>query len=174
MSVVVHDGSEWVDISVHWAGGNETQTKMRRPVGSFTELSRHKELLQEIWRLRSHGYTAEQIAHRLNADGWTTATQRNSFNDRLVRMILHRYGTVPKGERRPPNDAPNDWWLADLADEIEVPLVTLYGWMKRGWLKVRRVDGRWAVRAGADERARLRRLRRKHPSLRQMTRQTYH
>jgi hypothetical protein len=103
-------------------------------------LSRHKELLDDIWRLRRTGHTAGQIADRLNSDGWSTATQRNSFNDRLVRMILHRYGTVPKGARRPPNDDPNDWWLADLADEIEVPLVTLYGWMKRGRVKARRVE----------------------------------
>ncbi len=93
------------------------------------------------------GYTAGQIAEQLNRDGWSTATQRNSFNERLVRMILHRYGTVAKGARRPPNDDPNDWWLSDLADEIEVPLVTLYGWMRRGWLKGRRVDGHWALRA---------------------------
>jgi len=164
ITVTVKDSSEWVDLSIHWAGGNETGTKLRRPVGSFTELSKHKELLNEIWRLRRHGYTAGQIADRLNRDGWSTATQRNSFNDRLVRMILHRYGTVEKGPRRPPNDDPNDWWLSDLADEIEVPLVTLYGWMTRGWLKARRIDGRWAIRADSDERKRLCQLRQKHPS----------
>jgi hypothetical protein len=174
VSVVVHAGSEWVDLSIHWAGGNETQTKMRRPVGSLTELGRHKELLEEIWRLRRDGYTARQIADRLNKGGWTTPTQRNSFNERLVRMILLRHGTVVKGARRPPNDDPDAWWLADLADEIEVPLVTLYGWMKRGWIKAHQVDGRWAVRADADERKRLCRLRRKHPSPRQPAQRKYH
>jgi hypothetical protein len=172
--VGINDGSEWVDLSISWAGGSETRTKMRRPVGRFTELGEHKQLLEEIWRLRGDGYTARQIADRLNAHGWTTATQRNSFNDRLVRMLLHRYGTVTKGARRPPNDDPNDWWLADLADEIEVPLVTLYGWMKRGWVKARRIDGRWAVRANADERRRLCRLRRKHPSPQRAEARTHH
>ena len=174
VSVVVNDGSEWVDLSIHWAGGNETQTKLRRPVGTLTEMSKHKELLEEIWRLRRDGYTARQIADRLNQEGWTTATQRNSFNERLVRMILHRYGTVAKGARRPPNDDPNEWWLADLADEIEVPLVTLYGWMTRGWVKARRIDGRWAVHADADECKRLCRLRRKHPSPPRITRRKHH
>jgi uncharacterized protein YndB with AHSA1/START domain len=174
VTVTVKEGSEWVALSIHWTGGNETQTKLRRPVGSFTELSRHKELLDEIWRLRRDGYTAGQIADRLNRDGWSTATQRNSFNDRLVRMVLHRYGTVAKGPRRPPNDDPNDWWLSDLADEIDVPLVTLYGWMKRGWLKARRIDGRWAVRADLDERKRLCRLRRRHPSPSRIARGSYH
>jgi len=162
--VVVNDGSEWVDLSVKWAGGDETRTKMRRPVGRLQELSGHKALLDEIWQLRRNGYTAQQIAERLNAGGWTTPTQRNGFTDRLIRMMLHRHGTVAKGAKRPPNDDPNDWWLADLADELEVPLATLYGWMTRGWVKGRRVDGRWAVRADRDERTRLCRIRSRHPS----------
>ena len=163
VTVAVKDGSEWVDLSICWAGGNETRTQMRRPVGSLTELARHKELLDELWRLRRHGCTASQIADRLNSDGWTTPTQRNSFNERLVRMILHRHGTVEKGPRRPPNDDPNDWWLSDLADEVEIPVPTLYAWMKRRWVKARRVDGRWAIRADPEERKRLCRLRRQHP-----------
>jgi hypothetical protein len=162
--VVVRDGSEWVELSVRWAGGAETKTQMRRPVGSLTELARHKELLQEIWRLRRCGYTAGQIADHLNSDGWTTPTQRNSFNERLVRMILHRHGTVDKGPRRPPNDDPDHWWLSDLADELEIPVPTLYAWMQRRWVKAKRVDGRWAVLADAEERRRLCRLRRQHPT----------
>lgn len=171
VTVAVTEGSEWVDLAIQWTGGTQTRTTLRRPVGRLTELARHKDLLEEIWRLRREGYSARQIADRLNSSGWATPTQRNGFTDRLVQMILHRHGRVPKGGRRPPpNDDPNEWWLADLADEIEVPLVTLYGWMKRGWVKARRVDGRWAVRADRDERRRLCRLRQRHPAPKQIKR----
>jgi DNA invertase Pin-like site-specific DNA recombinase len=174
VTVVVHDGSEWVDLTVQWAGGNETRTKMRRPVGRLEEMSEHKALLKEIWQLRRNGYTTRQIADRLNAGGWTTPTQRNGFTDRLVQMMLHRHGTVAKGAKRPPNDDPDDWWLSDLADEIEVPLVTLYGWMTRGWVKGRRVDGHWAIRADRDERKRLCQLRSRHPAPKRTARRRTH
>jgi len=99
VTVVVHGGSEWVDFSIQWAGGNETRTKMRRPVGRLEELSGYKALLEEIWQLRRSGYTSRQIAERLNSGGWTTPTQRNGFTDRLVQMILYRHGTVAKGSQ---------------------------------------------------------------------------
>jgi DNA invertase Pin-like site-specific DNA recombinase len=155
---------EWVGVIVQWAGGHETRTRMRRPVGGFPTLSNYKELLARIHELRRAGCTAGMIADKLNAEGWVTATQRNGFNERLVRMILHRYGTVPRGPKRPPSENPNEWWLGDLADELDMPLVTLYGWMRRGWIKAHRVRGRWAVTLTSQERRRLERLRRRHPS----------
>jgi DNA invertase Pin-like site-specific DNA recombinase len=164
VDTTVENGSEWVDLVIHWAGGHETRTRMRRPVGKLAEMSSHKELLAEIRKLRTEGHTAGQIADKLNEAGWVTPTQRNTFNERLVRAMLHRYGTVPRGPKRPPSDNPNEWWLADLADELEMPVVTLYSWFRRGWLKGRQVRGQCAVIASAQERTRLRRLRERHPS----------
>jgi hypothetical protein len=157
--------SEFVDAVVHWAGGSETKVRFRRPVARLKQLQGHDKLLARIHELRRAGYTAERIAERLNAEGWVTATQRNTFNDRLVRMILHRHGFVPRGPKAPPTDSPNDWRLADLANELDMPLVTLYGWLRRGWLTARRVHGQWVVTADRDERRRLRHVRRDHPGL---------
>lgn len=162
--VSVDSKSEWVDLVIRWMGGHETRTRMRRAVGKLSEMSNHEELLEEIRKLRKTGYTAGQIAEKLNEDGWATPTQRNAFNERLVRAMLSRYGSVPRGPRRPPSDNPDEWWLADLADELEMPVVTLYGWLQRGWLQARRVNGQWAAIASKQERQRLRRLRRHHPS----------
>jgi hypothetical protein len=164
VDATVESGSEWVDLVIRWAGGHETRTRIRRPVGKLTEMSSHKELLEEIKRLRAEGHTAGQIADKLNEAGWVTPTQRSGFNDRLVRMMLHRYGSVPRGPRRPPSDNPDERWLADLADELDMPVVTLYGWLRRGWLKGRQVSGQVAVLATGPERTRLRRLRKRHPS----------
>jgi hypothetical protein len=155
---------EWVAVTVQWAGGHGTRTRMRRPVGGFRTLSNYKELLARIHELRREGYTAAMVADKLNAEGWVTATQRNGFNERLLRMILHRYGTVPRGPKRRPSENPNEWWLGDLADELDMPLMTLYGWMRRGWIKAHRVRGQWAVTVNSQERRRLDRLRRRHPS----------
>jgi len=163
VAATVDKSSEWVDVVVQWSGGHETRTQIRRPVGKLVGLARHEELLAELRRLRAEGYSAHQSAEVLNNNGWVTPTQKNTFNDRLVRAMLGRHGSVPKGPKRPPSDDANEWWLADLAAELEMPVVTLYGWMRRGWLKTRLLNGQHAVTAGPAQLTRLRRLRAQHP-----------
>jgi DNA invertase Pin-like site-specific DNA recombinase len=158
--VVNIDGnSEHVDLVVHWAGGHESRQNLRRPLGKLEHLSSYKTLLAEIHELRRAGHTAGQIAEKLNAAGHVTATQRNTFNERLVRMILNRHGTVPKGPRARPTDDPNEWPFAELARELDMPLPTIYGWFRRGWISARRVRGKWVARVDAKDLDQLRERR---------------
>ena len=56
----------------------------------------------------------------------------------------------------------NEWWLADLAAKLSMPIATLHRWQRVGWVTSRKVTaagGRWAIYADADELLRLRRLR---------------
>jgi hypothetical protein len=165
VSVVVDDDSEWVDLTIRWAGGHETKTKMRRPVGKLVTLGGHKELLETIRSLRLAGFTAGEIATKLNQAGWVTPTQRNTFNERLVRAMILRYGPMPRGPKRPPSEEGHELWLSDLAAKLEMPTITLYGWLQRGWAKGRHINGKWAVASGPQELRRLRQLRRQHPSV---------
>ena len=55
--------------------------------------------------------------------------------------------------------------LQNLAAELNMPLVTLYGWMRRGRLDARRVSGQWVITADREERRRLR-LRREQSDTR--------
>lgn len=165
ITVTVDPDTEWVDVFVHWAGGNETKARLRRPVGKLTRLKEYKNLVAEIHALRRAGYTADRIAEKLNETGWVTPTQRSSFNGRLIRAMLSRHGSVPRGPKAPPTDDPNDRGLADLANELGMPLVTLYGWLRRGWLTARRVNGQWVVAADRSELRRLQQLRGEHPGL---------
>lgn len=155
--------SECVDVVVHWAGGDQTARRFRRPVASLTQLSEYKELIARIQKLRREGHTTARIADKLNAEGWVTATQKSNFNDRLVGAILHRHGYVPRGPLAPPTDDPDDWRLSELAKELDMPLPTLYGWLRREWIEARQVHGKWIVKADKKERERLRRLREKPP-----------
>jgi len=151
--------SEWVDVVVHWAGAHETHTRVQRPVGKLVQLREHTALLDALRQLRREGYSSREIADQLNAAGWRTPTQRNRFNERLVRAMVARHGAVPKGPRRPPSDNPNEWWLKELAATLQMPVVTLYGWLQRGWLRSRRLNGHRVVIAGRVEIRRLHRLR---------------
>lgn len=151
VTVTVDEDSEWVDLVVRWAGGRETPARFRRPVGKLTQMERHDALLKRIRELRSG-----------NADGWVTPTQRNTFNDRLIRAMLMPYGSVPRGPKAPPTESPHQWWLADLAKELDMPAVTLHGWLTRGVLTAKKINGQWAASADPVELRRLRRLRQKH------------
>jgi hypothetical protein len=92
--------------------------------------------------------------------------QRNTFNERLVRAMILRYGPMPRGPRQPPSDGHSqEMWLSDLAADLNIPIITLYGWLRRGWLKGRRINGQWAIAADRRERQRLRDIRREHPPL---------
>ena len=56
----------------------------------------------------------------------------------------------------------HEWWLTDLARELEMPIPTVHSWLRRGWITARKLagaGGRWILWADADELDRLRRLR---------------
>jgi DNA invertase Pin-like site-specific DNA recombinase len=162
--VTAEPTTAWMDLVVHWAGGHQTSQRLRRPVHKLAKTGDKDALMATIHELRRKGLTAERIAEQLNADGWITPTQRNHFNSRLVRAMLSRYGTIPRGPKPPPRNAENAWWLVDLARELKMPVVTLYGWLRRGLVQGRRIDGQWTVIADKTERRRLRKLRLERPT----------
>jgi hypothetical protein len=162
--VTVEGETEWVEATVHWAGGQRTYTRLRRPVARLDQLSTHQDLIARIRALKGQGLTAPQIAERLNAEGWRPAKRRETFNREMVRTMMSRHGLTPV-HRRPadlPPLAPDEHWLSDLAKDLAMPDVTLYNWVQRGWLKARQIDGpqgRWVVLADGNERERLKALR---------------
>jgi DNA invertase Pin-like site-specific DNA recombinase len=162
--VTTEPDTAWMDLVVHWAGGHQTHQRIRRPVHKLAKTGDKDALMATIHDLRRKGLTAERIAEQLNADGWLTPTQQNKFNGRLVRAMLNRYGSVPRGPKPPPRNAENAWWLADLARELKMPVVTLHGWLHRGLVEARQIDGQWAVIADKAELRRLRQLRHEHPT----------
>ncbi len=53
---------------------------------------------------------------------------------------------------------PRQWWLADLARELDMPAATLFGWLKRGWATGRQEASprhRWIITADNAEVASL-------------------
>jgi DNA invertase Pin-like site-specific DNA recombinase len=162
--VTVTVDHEWADVTVKWIGGQTTSRRIRRPVGRLIDMENHAALLAEIKRLRAAGYTADVIAQRLNADGWTTPMLHSGFNERLIQMFMDRYGRVPRGPKRPPSDDPSEWWIQDLAKKLRMPIVTLYGWTKRGWVRCRQSKRRAKVVVLADKKEleRLQQLRKEY------------
>ena len=164
VSVTVEGESERVAVTITWVGGHRIETRVARPVGKLSQLSYHADLVVRACVLRSEGRTYGLIAATLNAEGWQPAKRRDTFNalmasslfesadDESTRVAHHDL----EGER-----GENEWTLPSLAHELCMHAVTLHSWVRKGWVKGRKVTsvnptGVWLLWADADELARLR------------------
>ncbi|HEV8060524.1 MAG TPA: recombinase family protein [Gemmataceae bacterium] len=160
--VVVHvrHDSEYVDTTIHWAGGYTSQHQVRRPVRTYGQLEGFEELMDRVVALRQAGYTTRRIAEQLDAEGFRPPRCRGAFNAAIVQQMLYRRGLI--GNERAANAIlqPGECWLADLAGRVGISLDKLRDWVRRGWLHARRtpIQGYWIAWADEDEVERLRRL----------------
>lgn len=152
--IQIEGKSEWVEAKLHWAGGHQTYTRFRRPVGSLAQLIDWPQIRQRIVALKSRGLSAQQIADKLNHEG-RTSPHRKAFTAATIRSALSR-GGLTKVRRAAGNDqlalANDEWFVPDLARKIGVRAQIIYSWIRTGRLPARQVggpQGRWIVRADA-------------------------
>lgn len=155
--------SERVKVEIEWAGSACTEGELIRPVARWEQLSYYVQLSQRMRALSSQGLSAAEIAQRLNAEGYRSPKRQESFSPEGVQKLLRRLGHSQRPQRPPQrNDLGlQEWWLPELARTIGMPEVTLYRWLRRGWVKGRQQQQpprRWIVWADEAEVERLRQL----------------
>ncbi len=156
--VSVQGDSEWVDASIHWAGGRVTATTVRRPLRSARQLSTFPELQAAVLALRHAGLCSRAIAEQLNAEGWKPP-RRATFTRAMIDQLLAR--TRPDRVRRKLGAAdlqPDERWFLDFAREVGLAPSRARHWLRAGHLRARQIggrQGRWVVWADAAELARL-------------------
>src|SRR5919112_665719 len=137
--VVIHlqGATERAGIACRWAGGVTTRHAVIRPVRRFEQLANFDQLLARAVALRTAGSTAEQIAARLNAEGFRPA-KRSAFNAPMVRRLLQRHGTTrPIWSGKVPRADDEEMTLQEVAEQLGTHWQTVYGWLRRGTLKGR-------------------------------------
>jgi DNA invertase Pin-like site-specific DNA recombinase len=150
--VRVEGDTEWMEAVVHWAGGHQTYTRLRRPVARLEQLSTWPAVRERVIALKSQGCRAPEIADQLNREG-LRATNRRQFTSAGIRAILSRYGLtqIRRGwADRHTLLGPNEWLIPDLARHLGVAYQTIYGWLKRGRVTARQQHGSqgcWVVQA---------------------------
>jgi DNA invertase Pin-like site-specific DNA recombinase len=166
VTVTVEGNTDRVDVELRWAGGFVSRHALSRPVQTYQQLSNYEELVRRIEALRAERKTLSQIAEALNAEGFRPPKRSPRFSKGILSCLLRerraRAGTVSCGAAEKRHLAADEWWLADLAAELKMPIATLHRWQRVGWLTSRKITaarGCWAVYADADELMRLRRLR---------------
>ena len=165
--VTVQGETEKVAVEYQWAGGHKTQATLIRPVARLEQLSYYQDLLKRVAELHTQQKNARTIAHILNEEGWRPAKRRDTFNAYMVHSLLSRQGLRVSRKKRPSDGITkkaNEWTIRELSQKLKMPEPTLYSWIKKGFVKSRRVlvSGRTVliINANRTEIKRLRSLRR--------------
>ncbi len=166
VTVTIEGDTDRVDVELRWAGGFISRHAQTRPVQTYEQLSNYEALVARIDALRAQHKTLSEIAATLNAEGFHPPKRTRHFTKGILSGFLRereaRTGTLPQNMHIHQHLRVGEWWLADLAAELKIPIATLHRWQRVGWVSSRKVAaarGRWAIHADADELLRLRRLR---------------
>ena len=164
--VTVVEDTERVEVAIDWVGGHRTETSVVRPVARVDQLSYREKLVERIRDLREQGLTSQEVADRLNKEAWRPPKRRPTFNGDMVRTIASRHGLTAHLARKAaaqPTLRRHEWLLPALAAKLSMPTVTLYSWLRRGWIQGRRLEDEpmrpWVLRADAQDLAKLHALR---------------
>jgi DNA invertase Pin-like site-specific DNA recombinase len=165
ITVAVRGQTEWVDVTIRWAGGSESRHEICRPAQRYDQLANYRSLRGRVAELWRGGSTAGEIAEQLNREGFHPPRGPTPFNRQVVSAFLARQGLSAKGTRTrrdPEKLEPDEWRIDDLAVELGMPAGTLRHWRRRGWARARKsteAGGSWIFWADQAELERLRRLR---------------
>jgi DNA invertase Pin-like site-specific DNA recombinase len=153
--------SDRVDVTIHWIGGFVSQTELKRPVRSYTQLANLDALLTYAAKLRRTGCCSSEIARQLNAKGFRTAEQQ-LFKAPTINTLFHPNGIAYHlvNGRKP---GPDQWTVTKLAQHLGITSRKLKYWVKFGWIQLiqKPCGGQWIVWADAEELCRLRWLAQK-------------
>jgi DNA invertase Pin-like site-specific DNA recombinase len=150
--------SERVKATIVWAGGATTCGEIVRPVQRLDQLSTYPQLADRIRQLAGQGMHSTGIGAQLAAEGFRPAKGGKRITPGTVCELMRRLG-CPSGRLRqrrpaPPGEepGPDEWWLDQLAAELDMPKSTLHSWIRCGWLAARK-ESRYPYRliAHADQ-----------------------
>jgi DNA invertase Pin-like site-specific DNA recombinase len=163
--ITVRGESEWVDVTIHWAGGSRSIHELVRPVQRYQQMADYARLLDRIDELRKEGQTLAEVAEQLNREGFHPPKRSATFTKEILSGLLAKRGRTGPRPRAVAGSGlvgEHEWLLTDLARELEMPPATLHRWIRVGWVHARKLPtpgGQWVIWADADERNRMTQIR---------------
>ena len=161
----VRGETEWVDVTIHWAGGFSSDHELVRPVQRYQQMTDYEKLLHRLDELREAGQTLAEVAEQLNREGFHPPKRSATFTSGTVAGLLAkrgRSGPRPRVVAEPGVLGKHEWLLTDLARKLEMPPATLHRWVRVGWVHARKLPtagGQLVIWADANEVKRMSRLR---------------
>ena len=158
--VYVRCDSEHTEATIHWKGGYESHHEFIRPVKTYAQLRDFEVLMARIVELRRAGQNAAGITAALNGEGFRPPKNPGSFNKSMIYQLLKRRCLIGNERNHDELLGPSEWWLTDLARELQMNDDKLRDWSTRGWIHCRKtpVQGYRVLWADADEVKRLKKL----------------
>jgi len=143
VTVDVLGESEHVQLKLQWAGGFTSEHRLVRPVSCYNQLAGYTQLLERIEQLRAQGCSFQQVAEHLNAEGFHPPKRTRRFTGYMVGRLwsargLHR--PRPAAMRHRDLLDEHEFWLTDLARQLEIPVATVHKWQRMGWIHSRKVS----------------------------------
>ena len=169
VTIAVVGASELVTVTIRWAGGHHTTGQTVRPVRCLEQLSYFPRMLALITDLAAAGQSTQQIADRLNAEGFRPPKRTSHYTSQQVLRLVNQHGIRVKQRRDRPaalaDLAADQWPLSDLATVLQMPTASIYNWIYRGWVTAHRTADHqfWIITADDAELERLRELRNRPP-----------
>jgi DNA invertase Pin-like site-specific DNA recombinase len=156
--------SEQVHIRMSWAGGGQTEGVFVRPIARYTQRSDYARLCARVRELSQAGWSLQAIARQLEADGSPPLRSGQQWSIASVQTLRRQLGLSNTHRHGHSRDALNrdEWWPRELAALLAVPRSSLFSWIQRGLVRVRKERQgmrRWIVWADATEVERLRQYR---------------
>ena len=146
--VGIEGETEWVEARIHWAGGHQTYTRFRRPVGASSKLSYSGALMERVRELLDKGLSAAKAAEELRVEGYKTA-RGAAFSESRVRTIMRRFGlesTRVKARKDPGPLGTDEYFISELSRELQIGTGKVYSRIIAGTIPARKaLDGRWIV-----------------------------
>jgi len=164
--VSIEGDTDHVDVELHWTGGFTSGHVLKRPVATYQQLTDYSQLVDRLDTLRADGRTLSEIADTLNSEGFSPPKRAQRFTPTILSRFLRERGRSSGPRPRTSTELAllrtDEWWLADLARELQMPTATLHRWQRVSWVTAHKhpqAGGRWVIYADAEELSRLRRLR---------------
>jgi len=163
--VTVRGESEWVDVTIHWAGGFSSDHELVRPVQRYQQMAEFERLRNRIDELRKAGQTLTEVAEQLNREGFHPPKRSATFTSGILASLLakrSRTGPRPRVVGEAGVLGEDEWLLTDLARKLAMPQATLHRWIRVGWVHARKLPtpgGHWVIWGDAEELARMTRIR---------------
>lgn len=160
VDVHVKCDSEHVDATIHWKGGYTSQHGFIRPVATYAQLRDFEALMNRVVELRERGRVANEIAKILNREGFSPPKRRGEFTSPVVYQLLKRRNMIGRERSHDELLGEHEWWVADLARELQMSAGKLRDWARREWVHARQtpIQNYWVIWADDEELDRLRKL----------------
>jgi len=158
--LTVDKATEWVDVELHWIGGQSQRHTVSRPVRRYDQQSNYPRLVERLRALCAERLSAAAIAERLNSEDFRPPKRVDRFTGQMVQRLIWHLDLVcrqPHGSRA--GLGRDEYRPTGLARRLGISRDTVRRWLRAGWLTAQRdADGHHVIWADAAEIRRLREL----------------